>query len=203
MLIILASMLFFALFAALGLYASRMVCAGIEPFPDGPPPGKPHVPYVVAACALLGGISAARGLPPLMLVICCLVCGILAAIWYADIVCGIVPDLFTLLPLATIAVAAGFAGRWDVILSAAIPMIPFAIVAGLTRGRGMGWGDTKLAGLGGALLGMQDAVLSFGIASVFAIVISRFRADRKRPIAFGPYLVLGIAVPLALQATVR
>jgi leader peptidase (prepilin peptidase)/N-methyltransferase len=187
----------------LGVYAARLVCAGIEPLADGPPSGNPHVPYVIGVCALLGGVAAARGLPPLMLAIFCLVCAVLTAIWYADIVCGIVPDLFSLLPLATIALAASLAGHWDVLISAGIPMIPFAVVAALTRGRGMGWGDTKLAGLGGALLGMQDAVLSFGVAYLIAIVISRFRADRTRPIAFAPYLVVGIAVPLALQATVR
>jgi len=203
MLIVLLSIAAYAAMAALGIYAARLVCAGIEPLADGPPSGDPHPRYVIAVCALLGAVAAARGLPPLMLAIFCLVCGVLAAIWFADIVCGIVPDLFSLLPLVTIAVAAGLAGRWDVILSAAIPMIPFAIVAAISRGRGMGWGDTKLAALGGALLGMQDAVLSFGIASVVAIVISRFRADRSRPIAFAPYLVLGIAVPLALQATLR
>jgi leader peptidase (prepilin peptidase)/N-methyltransferase len=203
MLIVLLSLALFAASTALGVYASRFVCAGVVPLPDGPPSANPHPRFVIAVGALLGATAAARGLPPLMLVIFCLVCGVLAAIWYADIVCGIVPDVFSLLPLATIAIAAGLAGRWDVILSAAIPMIPFAIVAAISRGRGMGWGDTKLAGLGGALLGMQDAVLSFGIASVVAIVISRFRADRSRPIAFAPYLVLGIAVPLALQATLR
>jgi leader peptidase (prepilin peptidase)/N-methyltransferase len=203
MLIVLLSMALFAASAALGSYASRLVCAGIEPFPDGPPSGNPRVPYVIAGCAVLGAVAAARGLPPMLLLIFCLVSGVLAAIWYADIVCGIVPDVFSLLPLVTIGIAAGFAGRWDVLLSAGIPMIPFVIVAAMTRGRGMGWGDTKLAGLGGALIGMQNAVLAFGIASVVAIVISRFRADRSRPIAFGPYLVVGIAVPLALQATVR
>lgn len=203
LLIVLLSMVSYATLSAVGVYAAQLTCAGIEPLPDGPPSGKPHVPYVIGACALIGAVSAARGLPPLMLVIFCLVCGVLSAIWYADIVCGIVPDIFSVLPLLTIAVAAGLAGRWDIIISAGIPMIPFAIVAAMTRGRGMGWGDTKLAGLGGALLGMQDAVLAFGIASVVAIVVSRFRADRTRPIAFGPYLVLGIVIPLALQATVR
>jgi leader peptidase (prepilin peptidase) / N-methyltransferase len=203
MLFVLLSMASFGVLSALGVYAARLVCAGIEPVADGPPSGNPQVPYVIGVCSLLGGVAAARGLPPLMLAIFCLVCGVLTAIWYADIVSGIVPDLFSLLPLGTIALAAGLAGRWDVIISAGIPMIPFAIVAALTRGRGMGWGDTKLAGLGGALLGMQGAVLSFGVASIVAIVISRFRSDRARPIAFAPYLVVGIVVPLALQATVR
>ena len=203
MLVILLSLVLFAALSALGLYAARILCANIEEQSDGPPSGNPHQPYVIAACAILGAVAAARGLPPLMLAIFCLICGVLSAVWYADIVRGIVPDMFSLLPLAAIIVAAGFSGRWAVVISAIIPMIPFAIVAAMTGGRGMGWGDVKLAGLGGALLGMQDAVLSFGVASLIAIVISRFRADRTRPIAFGPYLVAGIAIPLALQATLR
>jgi prepilin signal peptidase PulO-like enzyme (type II secretory pathway) len=203
MLIVLLSMVAFAICSALGLYVSRLVCADIESFPDGPPSGNPYPRCVIGVCCVLGGVSAARGLPPVMLAIFCLVCGVLAAIWYADIVRGIIPDIFSLLPLAAIAIASGLSGRWEVVISAVIPMIPFAIVAAMTRGRGMGWGDTKLAGLGGALLGMQDAVLSFGIASLAAILISRFRTDRARPIAFGPYLIVGIAVPLAFQATVR
>jgi prepilin signal peptidase PulO-like enzyme (type II secretory pathway) len=181
----------FALAAALGCYAARLICLGVEPLPDGPPSG------------VLGAIAAVRGLPPIMLAIFCFVCGILAAIWYADTVRGIVPDVFTLLPLAAIGIAAGFSGRWDVIVSALVPTIPFAIVAYASKGRGMGWGDVKLAALGGALLGMQNAVLAFALASIVAIVVSRFRADRTRPMALAPYLVAGIAVPLALQAAVR
>jgi prepilin signal peptidase PulO-like enzyme (type II secretory pathway) len=193
----------FALAAALGCYAARLICLGVEPLPDGPPSGDPHTKIVIAASGVLGAIAAVRGLPPIMLAIFCFVCGILAAIWYADTVRGIVPDVFTLLPLAAIGIAAGFSGRWDVIVSALVPTIPFAIVAYASKGRGMGWGDVKLAALGGALLGMQNAVLAFALASIVAIVVSRFRADRTRPMALAPYLVAGIAVPLALQAAVR
>ena len=203
MLLIILCIVSFGSAAALGLYAAWLICSGIESLPDGPPSGNPRIPYVIGTCALLGAIAGARGMPFMMLAIFCLVCAILSAIWYADIVRGIVPDVFTLLPLAAIGIAAGLSGRWEVLFSALIPMIPFAVVAWMTKGRGMGWGDVKLAGLGGALLGMQNAVLAFALASVVAIVVSRFRSDRTRPIAFGPYLVAGIAVPLALQATLH
>ena len=74
------------------MYASRFVCAGVVPLPDGPPSADPHPRYVIAAGALLGAIAAARGLPPLMLAIFCLVCGVLAAIWCADFIwCKTIP----------------------------------------------------------------------------------------------------------------
>ncbi len=203
LLAVLLGIVAFGAAAALGLYAATLICSTIESLPDGPPSGNPRVPYVIAASSLLGAVASARGMPLMMIAIFCLVCAILSAIWYADIVRGIVPDVFTLLPLAAIGIAAGMSGRWEVLVSALIPMIPFAITAWFTKGHGMGWGDVKLAGLGGALLGMQNAVLAFALASVVAIIVSRFRADRARPIAFGPYLVAGIAVPLALQATMR
>ena len=203
MVAVLLGIVAFAAASALGIYAATLICSSIESLPDGPPSGNPHVPYVIAASSLLGAIASARAMPFMMIAIFCLVCAILSAIWYADIVRGIVPDVFTLMPLAAIGIAAGLSGRWEVLFSALIPMIPFAIMAFATKGHGMGWGDVKLAGLGGALLGMQNAVLAFALASVVAIIVSRFRADRTRPIAFGPYLVAGIAVPLALQATIR
>jgi leader peptidase (prepilin peptidase)/N-methyltransferase len=203
MLGILLGIVAFAAAAALGLYAASLICSTIESLPDGPPSGNPHVAYVIGASAVLGALAAARGMPFMMLAVFCLVCAILAAIWYADVVRGIVPDVFTLLPLAAIGIASGLTGRWEVLVSAVIAAIPFSIAAWRSKGRGLGWGDVKLAALGGALLGMQNAVLAFAVASIVAIVVARFRADRTRPIAFGPYLVAGIAVPLALQAGIR
>jgi prepilin signal peptidase PulO-like enzyme (type II secretory pathway) len=198
--VVLLSMLGFAASAALGLLAARALCAGIASFPDGPQPGNPRTAAVVLVTALLGAVAASRGLGPAPLAIFAVVCGVLAAIWYADIVRGIVPDLFTLAPLGAIAVAAVLAHRFDIVLSTLIPTIPFVVLAALTRGRGLGWGDVKLAALGGALLGMQNAVLAFALASLAAVVITRVRSGHSGPIAFAPYLVVAIAVPLALQA---
>jgi prepilin signal peptidase PulO-like enzyme (type II secretory pathway) len=194
-------MVLFASCAALGLYAGRLVVTGVPELPDSPPSGSPKAAYVLAAAAMLGALAGIRGTPALSLGILALVCTVLAAVWYADIVRGIIPDVFTLVPLGAIVVAAALTSRWEVLLSAAIPAAPFAILAWRTHGRGIGWGDVKLAAFGGALIGMQNAVLFFAIASFLAIVVGRFRNGAPRPIAFGPYMVLAIAVPLALHAS--
>ena len=72
----------------------------------------------------------------------------------------------------------------------------------MSRGRGMGWGDAKLAALGGALLGAREAALAFMLAAVAAAVIARRAACARdiapRPIAFGPYLAAAIVAMLPL-----
>lgn len=200
MIVILLAVAGFAVSAAAGLWGGRALCAGVIPLADGPAPGDAHARFVVVVGAMVGGIAASRGLGPAPLTLLALVCGLLAAIWYCDIVRGIVPDVFTLVPLAALGVAALAAHRPEVLAAAAVPAIPFLIMAALTRGRGLGWGDVKLAALGGALVGMQSAVLLYGCASLAAIVVSRLRGRRMQPIAFGPYLVVAIVVPLALAA---
>lgn len=203
MIVVLLALAGFAGCAALGVWGSRLLCSGVAPLADGPPPGDAHERVVIAAAALLGAVAASRGLGAAPLALFAIVCGLLAAIWYADITRGIVPDVFTLVPLGAVAVAALAAHRPDVILAAAIPTVPFVVLAALTHGRGLGWGDAKLAALGGALVGMQTAVLLFGCASLAAIVVSRLHGRRLQPIAFAPYLVVAIALPLALQAGLR
>jgi prepilin signal peptidase PulO-like enzyme (type II secretory pathway) len=91
-------------------------------------------------------------------------------------------------------------GRWYVLLAAIVPAIPFAIMAWRTKGLGLGWGDVKLVALGGALLGMQTAILAFALAAVAAILIARIQRRTSEPLAFGPYLVTAIALPLAMVA---
>jgi prepilin signal peptidase PulO-like enzyme (type II secretory pathway) len=63
----------------------------------------------------------------------------------------------------------------------------------------LGWGDVKLAALGGAVLGAQVSVLVFAVASLAAVIVSRFRGvDKNEPIAFAPYLAaaIGVAIPI-------
>jgi prepilin signal peptidase PulO-like enzyme (type II secretory pathway) len=68
-----------------------------------------------------------------------------------------------------------------------------------TKGIGMGWGDVKLAALGGALLGMKDAMLAFAVVSIVAIVIAKIQRREKQPLAFAPYLATAIIIPLVLR----
>lgn len=66
----------------------------------------------------------------------------------------------------------------------------------LTRGRGMGFGDVKLALLMGMLLGYPGIIIAFYAAFltgalVGVILILVGRKGWKSKIAFGPFLILG------------
>jgi leader peptidase (prepilin peptidase)/N-methyltransferase len=188
----------FGIFAFAGVLIGRTYFGG-EPIADGPPVGEPPVNVLVAAAAIVGGICAYRGMPPEALGIVAASCALMSAIWYTDVTRGIVPDSLTLIPLGALIVGGLLSGRWYVAVVAIVPAIPFAFMAWRTKGIGMGWGDVKLAALGGALLGMKDAMLAFALASLIAIVIAKVRCSGKQPVAFAPYLATAIIVPLCLQ----
>lgn len=82
----------------------------------------------------------------------------------------------------------------------------FYLLLRLASRRGIGGGDVKLAALIGAVLGWHGwtqlavgAVAAFVLASGFALVLMALRrADRKTRIAFGPWMILGAALAIAL-----
>lgn len=85
---------------------------------------------------------------------------------------------------------------WQHIISGIIGFAFFGAIFALTKGRGMGFGDVKLAGALGLLLGWPDAPLAFAIAFILASIIGvtlllTGRKKFRQPIPFGPYLVLG------------
>lgn len=189
--------------AFLAVEASVEICKRITPFDDGPPAGKPPVLALIGGCALVGGIMASRGTPLPALGISALLCVALVAAWYCDVRCGIVPDAFTIAPLAVVLAVAVFTREWSAIVSAAVVFVPFACAAIFSRGRGMGWGDVKLAALGAAVLGVQTAILAAAGACLIAILVSVVRKNsRNQPIAFAPYLsgaiALGLVFPFLL-----
>jgi prepilin signal peptidase PulO-like enzyme (type II secretory pathway) len=112
---------------------------------------------------------------------------------------GIIPDYFTLAPLALVAFYVLLHHAWFVGISAIVLFIPFALAALISHGRGMGWGDAKLVAFGGAVLGMQSALLGFALACFAATFVSVLRDRGKTPVAFGPYLVAAIAIVIAVQ----
>ena len=72
----------------------------------------------------------------------------------------------------------------------------FAAIVAVTRGRGMGIGDVKLALALGLLLGWPDVapalLLSFIIGAAWSIVgMVRGRVRLKSAVPFGPFMVLG------------
>ena len=183
--------------AYLVVQVSERICAGIVPFEDGPAPGKPPVAALVAGAAICGASLASRGADAPALAIAGLLIVSLAACWYSDVRCGIVPDAFTLVPLGIVFVVATFERNPAPFVAAAVVFVPFAIAAFLSKGRGMGWGDVKLVALGAAVLPLQSAMLAFSAACIVAVIVAAVRRRRMQPIAFAPYLSGAIAVALA------
>jgi prepilin signal peptidase PulO-like enzyme (type II secretory pathway) len=200
MITILLATVAFAGAAALGLAAARSVCESIaDSPPGGPQPGVVPQRMLIIGAAVLGAASAWRGLPLPGLAIVWLAAALLTAIWASDVLRGIIPDMFTIVPLGAILLAATLARHYEVPIAAVVPALPFAFLAWRSRGLGLGWGDVKLAMLGGPLIGTQYALMSFALACLAAVVIARVRKTSHQPIAFAPYLASAIALPLALH----
>lgn len=197
----------FAAAVALGILAARYVTGDIEAQPDGPPRMAVPVRALIIGGGVLGAIAGARGLNLGTLAFIALAVGIMAAIWASDVSTGIIPDVFTLFPLAAILLAdlaAVFVHKATgqafliLLLVTVVPAIPFAFVAWRSGGLSLGWGDVKLAALGGPLLGLQESLLAFSIGCAVAVIVARIRRTGNSAIAFGPYLAAAIAIPLAV-----
>lgn len=73
-----------------------------------------------------------------------------------------------------------------------------------TRGRGMGFGDVKLAGVLGLLLGFPLTIFAFYIAfltgaTVGVILIMSKLKTLKSKIAFGPFLIIGAVATIVFR----
>ena len=73
-----------------------------------------------------------------------------------------------------------------------------------TGGRGLGFGDVKLAAVIGAGFGPIDGPAAIGVAFVLGAgvsltMVAAGRLDRKDPVQFGPYLLAGSLCDLAYQ----
>ena len=189
------------LFAAAGwggTLVAEILCANRAPYDDGPAPvAFARWPFALAGAGI-GLALAAQGQPPAHLALLVFVMLALAGCCAADLSCGLLPDPLTLVPLAVVAGLGAAAHDWMPLLSAAVVFVPFALAAAVSRGRGMGWGDAKLAALGGALLGAREAALAFMLAALAAAIIARRTTGARRPIAFGPYLAAAIVAMLPL-----
>ena len=188
--------LFFGVAGYVGVLLGGTIKA--EPYEDGPAPSQPPIPWIIAGCAVIGAFIATHVTQPDQIILYAIVLCALAAIWCTDARYGIVPDVFTLGPLALILFIALLHGQPLPFLYAAIPFVPFAVMAIVSKGRGLGWGDVKLAALGGAVLGIQTALLAFSAGCLVAVVYAYVRGRRTEPIAFAPYLAcaIGIGIPL-------
>jgi leader peptidase (prepilin peptidase)/N-methyltransferase len=188
-----------ALFGAAGWLGGRISVrwyADLVSADDGPPPlAVPDWVFVVApACiGLAVGLHGVAPVDAALLLLAVLSLTVCAA---TDVRVGLIPDLFTLGPLALTLGVAALRHEWSPLFGTAFAFAPFAMLALVSRGRGMGWGDVKLAALGGALAGMAGITLAAVVASLTVVVLSISRERRRRPIAFGPYLAASIGASL-------
>jgi prepilin signal peptidase PulO-like enzyme (type II secretory pathway) len=190
----------YACAAFLAVQLSAYVCKSIEPFDDGPQPGRPPTAWLIGGAAVVGAVLAYRGgmaLPHLAFG--AVLVSALVAAWYADVLTGIVPDWFTIGPIVLFLVVAAVTHDYVRITAALITAAPFAAAALISRGRGMGWGDVKLAALGGVALGWQPMIPFFASACLVAAAVALLRRRKHEPIAFAPYLAGAIGVALTVS----
>lgn len=193
-----AAAIFFGSIAFIGLHISRSICNGIAPADDGPPPGRAPSAVLVAGSMLIGAALVLLHAPPLQIGIGAIVIFALVACWFSDALCGIVPDLFTLVPLAALLLFSFAKRDWGTIASAAIVFLPFAGAAFFSRGYGMGWGDAKLVALSGAALGAPLALFALTLACAAAAAGHWLLRRARTPIAFAPYIAAATAIALPL-----
>ncbi len=90
---------------------------------------------------------------------------------------------------------------WNRFVGALAGGVLFTTIVVVTRGRGMGIGDVKLAAALGVLLGWPDAILALLIAFVIGAIAGLFLIARKMKsfkdgIPFGPFIILGALIVL-------
>ena len=88
---------------------------------------------------------------------------------------------------------------WSHVAAGIIGLLFFGVIFFITKGKGMGFGDVKLAGALGLLLGWPDSILSFALSFMIGSVgglLLMFLGRKKfrQPIPFGPYLIVGVFV---------
>jgi leader peptidase (prepilin peptidase) / N-methyltransferase len=178
-------------------------------------PARPGVARVVVVtvvlAALLTGAGLLMGLRP----------GLAALVWTAgaavvlaqvDLAVHRLPDRVVFPSIAVVAAAwladAVVLGTWDALLRAVLAgVVAFAAAVGaalLSPGGGMGFGDVKLLGLLGVLLGWFGwAVLGLGVVLGFlagalgtVVLLVLRRAGWRSEVALGPSLLLGAVVAL-------
>jgi prepilin signal peptidase PulO-like enzyme (type II secretory pathway) len=200
---IVASLALLVSAALIGVVAAEFLAQREPVLDDGPPRSDLHPVWALVLMLAIGVALLFRHATPLQYAVISLAAVPLIAAWYVDARTGIVPDWCTLAPLAVVLLVIIRTGHWVSLLSAAVIFIPFGVAAWLSKGRGMGWGDVKLATFCATLIGMTAALPAFAVACLAATGVA-YRRDRgKTPIAFGPYLVVATFVALAITVNAR
>jgi leader peptidase (prepilin peptidase)/N-methyltransferase len=174
--------------------------------------GPPVLAVEVAAAAALG-LLAARIHPALALAAACWLAVCTIPLAFVDAATRRLPDLLTgpawAGTAALLLAAAASGGDWSRLgraLLGGVIYVAFCALLFLISPSGMGPGDIKLAaGLGTALAWLGWAALAGGVFLGFLLgagygifLLARGRAGRKTQIPFGPFMIVGTVLALAI-----
>lgn len=113
----------------------------------------------------------------------------------------ILPDFSTVILVicGLILIWASYASPLQYFLSALVASGFLLVLNLITKGKGMGMGDVKLAIFMGLFLGYPKIIVAFYVAfivgAIFGIILIIFKKAKKRShIPFGPFLILGTFV---------
>lgn len=134
----------------------------------------------------------------------------LIVIFFADTKYQIIPDSVQFV-LLTFSIGALFVkgpiSIPNIFIAGLSTMFPILFLFLVTHGRGMGFGDVKLAFTMGILLGMPQGFLAIYIAFILGAIIGigllfKGRTKWRSTIAFGPFLVIGTAITICFGDTI-
>ncbi|MBM3205828.1 prepilin peptidase, partial [Candidatus Shapirobacteria bacterium] len=125
----------------------------------------------------------------------------LLAIFASDLRYRTIPDELVLTILGVVLFWLFFHQQWLNFLAGALAGGFFLFLVWITKGQGMGWGDVKLAGLMGLLLGFPKLVVAFYLAFltgalVGVILVLTKRKKLNSQVPFGPFLTLATWISL-------
>jgi len=149
---------------------------------------------VMVLGAFAGTVCAVRG--DAAGAVLCASCGLSCV---TDIRRGVVLDDVLVIALSAIVILAVSAGRVpEAALGCAAALSAMGLIFAAGRGA-MGLGDVKFAGVIGAALGAERALVAVAIAfvlggAVAAVLLASGRVRRGQALPFAPYLAIGAAV---------
>ncbi len=139
-----------------------------------------------------------------MIVLLILVSGLIV-ILLADLKYFIIPDQIQILlaggALVLIVLEGVVGGTWqhlnEHLLASVLIMAPMMFLFVITKGKGMGFGDVKLAAVIGLLVGIRGGIITLYVAfltgTIVGVVLMLLRRyGLKSMVPFGPFLVLGL-----------
>ena len=210
-------LLLMVLAAGLAVVAGAIVNRMMEVLAPGSALARPRAEIangvLWGAAVLWCGVGGRLGLLPLMLALAS--AGL--ALFIIDLRVHRLPNpiVLALYPVTVVGLAIDglVEGEWPAVralLGAAVWLAVFGLVWLISRGRGMGFGDVKLApvlgavlgwlGWGPALVGLFAAWIVGGIAAIVLLVSGR--AGRGSQLAFGPSMLIGALIGLLVGGPV-